>query len=175
MNVVVAQCQGKGSQGLGASGRKELQGLASCGSEKSQGLISYGRGGLQCLASRGGPTFLGLAFHGAVDWLARIGETRRSRDEVGGDRLRIGRRSRIGVEERLKEIGCGKVRFVKGIAVIQHPASQQSFGRFLNPLIDQCRDFAAEIRGMVQAGQLETLQGCGGCLSQIFKRRNDSG
>ena len=41
--------------------------------------------------------------------------------------------------------------------MIEHPACQGRFGGFLDPLVDQNRDFSAQIGGMIQARQLKTL------------------
>lgn len=41
--------------------------------------------------------------------------------------------------------------------MIEQIAGERRFGRFLDPLVDQSGDFAAEIRGVIQSGELETL------------------
>ena len=67
------------------------------------------------------------------------------------------------------------MRLVERVSLIEHPASEHGLGRLLDPLVDQGADFAAQIRGMIEAAELETLQGCGRCLSQVLQRWNDSG
>lgn len=52
--------------------------------------------------------------------------------------------------------------------VIEHPARQRRFGSFLNPLVDQCRDFSPQIGGVVEAGELKALQGGARSSSQVI-------
>ena len=170
VNVLAGQGGDEESRIPAVCGEGGIKILMPRGGEESQMFVTPADEESRVDASCGGPALLGLAIQGATEGLARIGEARRG----GGDRLSIGRGRRIGFKEGLKQIGRGNARFVKGVAVIQHPASQQGFGRLLDPLIDQGADFAAQICRMVQARQLETLQRCGRCLSQILKRRNDS-
>jgi hypothetical protein len=40
-------------------------------------------------------------------------------------------------------VAGGWRRVLKRLVVIEHPARQRRFGRFLNPLVDQCRDFSS--------------------------------
>ncbi len=42
--------------------------------------------------------------------------------------------------------------------MVEHPAGQQSFRGFKDPLVDECGDFVAEIGGMVEASEFKALQ-----------------
>jgi len=101
------------------------------------------------LGSGGRPLFLGLAVHGAGEGLTGIGETRRSGDDAGGRMRRIG--SGVGgrIDKRLKQVGGGQEWFLDGVVVVEHPAGQHGFGRFLDPLVDQGADFAAQVGCMI--------------------------
>ena len=58
--------------------------------------------------------------------------------------------------------------------VIEHPSREDRFECLLDPLIDQGGNFLPQIRGVVEARQLKTLQrGARSCL-QIVKRRSES-
>ena len=54
--------------------------------------------------------------------------------------------------------------------VIEHPSREQGFGCFLNPLIDQSRNFLAEICRVVEPRQFKTLQGGSRSRLQIVQR-----
>jgi hypothetical protein len=109
-------------------------------------------------ACGGLPLFLRFSgdrcFHGG----ARIRKARRGRDDLG--QRRLGFREQCGerVEHRADHFGGGHGRGLQGLVVIEHPSGEHGFGRFLDPLVDQGGNFLTEIRGVVQACQLKTLQ-----------------
>lgn len=59
--------------------------------------------------------------------------------------------------------------------VIEHPAGEHGFGGFLDPLVDEGGDFLAQVGGVVEAGELEALQGSAGSRLEIVERRSESG
>ena len=65
-------------------------------------------------------------------------------------------------------------RFAKRAVMFEHPARQHRFRCFLEPLIDQYSDFTAQVRGMVEAGELETLQGRSRSRMQIVDGGHDA-
>ena len=76
---------------------------------------------------------------------------------------RSGRRFCKGVKtwslDAAKNIRDSQRWFAKRTVMFEHPSGQHRFGRLFEPLIDQNRDFPAQVSGVVQASELEALQG----------------
>lgn len=86
-------------------------------------------------------------------------ETRRRGADARGRRRPVRQKIRRALQRRGEDVGSRCWRRVKGFVMIKHPPRQGRFGGFLDPLVDQSRNFLAQIRGMVQSRQLEALQG----------------
>jgi hypothetical protein len=64
-----------------------------------------------------------------------------------------------GVLKGAQEVRKGQGRLAKRAVMIEHPAGQHRFGRFFQPLIDQNSYFTLQIRSVIQASELEAVQG----------------
>jgi hypothetical protein len=101
------------------------------------------------------------SFHGG----ARIRKARRRWNNVRHGRLRFREQSGGRVEHWAEHFGGRDGRRLQGLVVIEHPSREHGFGRLLDPLVDQGGNFLAQIRGVVEARQLKTLQrGARSCL-----------
>jgi hypothetical protein len=78
------------------------------------------------------------------------------RARPNGDRLRRGE-GKFGWRREIERL----VGLRRQFAIFSDPARQQSLGSFVNPLLEQCGDFFAQIGGVVQARKLEAFQGRG--------------
>jgi hypothetical protein len=109
-------------------------------------------------ACRGGPCFLGLSPEWPSDRAGTAGP-RRHRQYSGGRGVgvRKGTCHRLGA--RVEGVRHGYRRLVECFLMVQHPPRQCCFGGLLDPLVDQGRNFAAEIGRMIEPGHLEALQG----------------
>lgn len=58
--------------------------------------------------------------------------------------------------------------------VIEHPAGEHGLGSFLDPLVDQGGNFLAEIGGVIEASELEALQGSSRSSLQIIERGSET-
>lgn len=101
------------------------------------------------------------SFHGG----ARIRKTWRRGNNVGHGRLRFREQSGWRVEHRADHFGGSHGGRLQGLMMIEHPTGEHGFGRLLDPLVHQGGNFLAQIRGVVEACQLKTLQrGARSCL-----------
>jgi len=98
------------------------------------------------------------------------GKTRGRGNHVRAWRLGIGEQRGGRIDQSANDFRGRQRGGLQGFMVIEHPAGEHRFGSFLDPLIDQSGNFLAEIRGVIQSGQLKTLQrGARGRL-QIVER-----
>ena len=63
-----------------------------------------------------------------------------------------------GFFQSAQELGGWRPRLMKHGVVLQHPARQHGLGGFLDPFVDQGRNFAPEVGGVIQPRELETFQ-----------------
>ena len=122
---------------------------AACGLE-CRGLVgSPGEQVLRRSASGGLPLLLRLAGHGSFHRVARGGKARRRRDEVGHGRLRFREQGSGRVDQCANHFGGRDGRGLERFMVIEHPSREQRLRRLLDPLVDQCGDFLAQIGRMI--------------------------
>ena len=101
---------------------------------------------------------------------ARVGEARGS----GGDYVRhwglsFGEERTGGVDQGADYFGGSHRDGLERFVVIEHPAGEHGLRGFLDPLVDQGGDFLAEVRRMIEARELKTLQGCARGGLQVVK------
>ena len=112
------------------------------------------------------------SFHGGA-WR---GETWRCGDNVGKGvgQGGVGFREQSGgrIDHGAEQFGCGHRRRLKGTVMIEHPPREHRLGSFLDPLIDQSCNFLAQIRSVVESGELKTLQRSARSRLQIIERRS---
>lgn len=75
---------------------------------------------------------------------------------------------RMGVFRRP---GSGQLAGGFELAMFHEPAGQQSRGRFFHPLIDQSRNFLAQVGRMAQPGKFIALQTVARCREEKLPRR----
>ena len=76
-----------------------------------------------------------------------------------------------GVGQRILRIGLDSVRLAELVAILKEPAREQRLSGLLEPLIHERGDFSAQVRGVVQTGQFEALEGGWRSLPEIVPRR----
>lgn len=142
----------------------------ACREAAGSGMERPWRGSACC----GLPLFLRFSgnrsFHGG----ARIRKARRRGNNVGYGRLRFREQSGGRVEHCADHFGGSHGRRLQGLMMVEHPTGEHGFGGLLDPLVHQGGNFLAQIRRMVEPGQLKALQrGARGRL-QIVERRSES-
>ena len=101
------------------------------------------------------------SFHGG----ARIRKAWRRGNDFRHGRLGFREQGGGRVEHCADHFGGSHGRRLQGLMMIEHPTGEHGFGRLLDPLVDQGGNFLAQIRGVVEACQLKTLQrGARSCL-----------
>jgi len=58
--------------------------------------------------------------------------------------------------------------------VVEQPSGKQGLGRLLDPLVNQGGNFLAQVRSVIEPGQLETLQRGTRSRLQIIEWRRES-
>lgn len=113
---------------------------------------------MMCLSRNSRDLFVRFAAMGSGNRVPRFREVG-WRGMDSGWRLRIIRK-RISARglKSAEKFRRGQGRLMKRAVMLQHPARQHGFGCFLHPLVDQSRDFMAQIGSVIQTRQLETLQ-----------------
>jgi hypothetical protein len=149
--------------GFGGKARRRI-GVAwrlACREVAASGMERPGRRSACC----GLPLFLRFSGNRPFQGGARIRKARRRGNDVGNGRLGFREQSGGRVEHRADHFGGRHGRRLQGLVMIEHPSGEHGLGRLLDPLVHQGGNFLAEIRGMVQACQLKTLQrGARSCL-----------
>ena len=101
------------------------------------------------------------------------GRTARTQAACGaranGNCFRRGERE-FGLQKNVDQLVCLREK----LAIFTHPASQESFGGFLDPLLEQGGDLFAQIGGVVQARKLKTFEGRVGRFMQEIPWRCDA-
>ena len=86
-----------------------------------------------------------------------------------GDGLRR-EEGRFGLQKDVEPL----VRLRGQLAIFADPARQEGRAGFLNPLLEQCVDFFAQVGGVVQTRKLKAFQRRVRCLMQIVPRWGDA-
>src|SRR5437016_6880591 len=77
---------------------------------------------------------------------------------------------RFGLQKDVEPL----VRLRGQLAIFADPARQEGRAGFLNPLLEQCVDFFAQVGGVVQTRKLKAFQRRVRCLMQIVPRWGDA-
>lgn len=103
---------------------------------------------------------------------------RGSSSAVGGLRFAAKRTHEFGnggtgkdVGQRILRIGLDGVGLAEFVAILKEPAREQRLSGLLEPLIHERGDFVAQVRGVIQPGQFEALEGGCRSLPEIVPRR----
>jgi hypothetical protein len=140
-----------------------------------RGSLEMGYGQLwQRLAGDGLALLLRFSGDRSFQGGARNGEAWRGRNDIGDGRLGFGEQSGNWVHQRADHISRRHRGGLQGFMVVEHPSGEHCLRRFLNPLINQSGDFSPQIRSVVEARQLKTLQGSARGRLQIVERRTES-
>ena len=118
------------------------------------------------------PLFWGLSCDGSFYPGTRIRKTRGRGNDAGPGRLGFREKGGGRVDKGADQFGRGHGGRLQGLAMIEHPSGQHGFGSLLNPLIDECGYFLTQIRGVIEARQLVTLQRGARCRPEIIERRS---
>jgi len=125
-------------------------------------------------ASGGLPLFLRFSGDRSFYGGAGIRKARRRGNDVGHRQLGFREQSGGWVDQRAHKLGGRDRGRSQGLMVIEHPSGEHRFGRLLDPLVHQGGNFLAQIRGVVEACQLKTLQRGARSGLQIVERRSES-
>lgn len=63
-----------------------------------------------------------------------------------------------GVDEGADDIGGADGWGLQRLVVVQHPAGENGFTAFLDPLIDEGGDLGSQVGCVIQSGEFKTLQ-----------------
>lgn len=126
-------------------------------------MIRCGGAGLQRrlrnkLACRGSSLLLELSGKRFFDGCAGLGEARRRGNDLGKRRGGFGEQRGRRIGESANHIGSRHRGRLQGLVMVEHPARQDSLGRFLNPSIDQGGDLLAQVGGVIQTSEFKALQ-----------------
>ena len=177
MSIVMLEKRARGNLflfnwGLVKEARRAIKSAWRLG---GRGSLEMGYGQLsQRLAGDGLALLLRFSGDRSFQGGARSGEAWRGRNDIGDGRLGFGQQSGDWVDQRADQLSRRHRGGLQGFMVVEHPSGQHCLRRFLNPLINQRGDFSPQIRGVVEARQLKTLQGSARGRLQIVERRTES-
>jgi len=119
-----------------------------------------------------GLLLVSFASDGSRGCALSVTEARRRANDDGARHRGVGKGIHLGLGKRSEIFGRGGGEIVKGFVMIEHPARQRGFGALLNPLVDQRRDFALQVCGVVESSEFKTLQRRSRRSSQVVQRWN---
>lgn len=119
-----------------------------------------------------GLLLMSLASDGSRDCALSVAEARERANDDDARHRGIGKGIHLGVGKRGESFGRRGREIVKRFVMIEHPARHGGFGTFLNPLVDQCSNFALQVCGVIQSSELKTLERGSRCSSQVVQRWN---
>ena len=79
-------------------------------------------------------------------------------NQVGHGRLWFRKKRSRRIDQGTDQVGRRERSRLEGFVVIEHPAREQGFRRFLHPLIHQCGDLLPQVGRVIESCELETLQ-----------------
>jgi hypothetical protein len=156
------------------------EGLDSCrfawrpGLTRDQDMCRSAREGYSTSSRLVRKLFMRFATECSSDSMACFREMGRSGTDLG--RLFGGpwQRGSTGILQSAERFGDGQGRLAKRAMIFQHPTRQHRFSSFLQPLIHQNSDLAPQISGVIQTGQLKTLQGRPRSVLEVVNWGNDA-
>ena len=124
--------------------------------------------------------FMGSSAGGSIAWrggvLSRwpgVGKTRGRGKHSGNSRFRFGEERGGRVDQSSHDLCRSHGGGLEGLVVIEHPAGEERFGRFLDPLVDQRGDFLTKVRGVIEPRELKALQRGARSGLQVIERRRE--
>ena len=113
---------------------------------------------IKCLSRNSRDLFVRLGAMGSGNRLPRLREAGWRGTDIGWRLRNVGEWISARILKRAEDLRCVQGWLMNRAVMLQHPARQHGFACVLNPLVDQNRDFTAQIGGVIQTCQLKTLQ-----------------